>query len=261
MMIPKIMVFQKMDEEQRKLMAVDLTQLEVKKKMKNEGAGLLIFGIPILILGVVNQLVPIDLLFDYNSDIIKLLVSAALILAGVACCVFGVKCMGKTGDSLAEIIRSDNKDFYTFEDIYDYEREVRDNKDVLIFLSGKEKVKAENVMLAGLLTENWLRVPGQRANAIIARIPDIVAAWHEKDGIKDGFVGLYILRSDGMLYAMDSRPEFSEKVMEAIRERNPLTILAGRFIYEGKNYDVCANKEQVIEIYKRNLAERNVALK
>lgn len=135
-MILKIMVFQKMDEKQRKMMAVGQEQLEVQKKMKNEGAGLLVLGVPILILGFVNQFVPMDLLFDYNSDIIKLLVSAALILAGLACCIFGVKCMGKTGDSLAEFILKDNKDFYTLEDIYDYEREVREDKDVLIFLSG-----------------------------------------------------------------------------------------------------------------------------
>lgn len=259
-MILKVMVFQKMDERQKKLMTINEEELEVRKKMKSEGSGLLILGIPLLILGVVNQLVPIDLLFDYGNDVIKLLISAAFVLAGAACCVFGVKCMGKTGDSIADVIIRDNKDFYTLEDIHDFCRDVRESDDALIFLSGRDNVRTEDALVAGLLTKNWLKVPGQRHTAI-ARISDIAAAWHEKSGIKDGFVGLYILRSDGVLYAMDSRPEFSEKVMRAIGERNPLTILAGRFTYEGKSYDVCTNKEQVIEIYKRNLEERNVAVK
>ena len=55
---------------------------------------------------------------------------------------------------------------------------------------------------------------------------------------------------------MDCHENFSEKVMEEIGKRNPLTILARRFTYEGNNYDVCSNKDQVIAIYKENLKRK-----
>lgn len=245
-----IMVFQKMDEEQRKIMVIDQEKLDKKKKMKSEGSGVLILAIAFIILGIANQAV-FGILYD--SSVTQLLITIGSLLLGVAGCVFGVKLLGKTGESVAEIIRSWNENLYTLEDIHDFYREVRDDKDTLIFLANKKKVKEEDAAAVGLLTKNWLKIPGQRG-ARIARITDIVAAWHDKEGYTEyGYKGLYILRGDGELYGMDCHENFSEKVMEEIGKRNPLTILERRFTYEGNNYDVYSNKDQVIAIYKENL--------
>lgn len=251
-MIFKTMVFGQMNEQQRKILSIDEEALFMKRKMKNEGSALLILGIFMLIFAVANQLVLMDLLYEDASDVTKLLVNAVIFLIGIACCVFGVRCFGKTGISVAEGVASSNKELYTQQEIADFYREVREDREAIVFLSGKTKIKEEDAAKTGILTKNWMKIPGQTLT-ILAKISDIAAAWHDESGQQYGFVGLYILRSDGELFVMDSHPEFSAKVMEEIGKRNPLTILAGRFTYEGKTYNSCANKEQVVEIYKQNL--------
>lgn len=246
-----MMVFDRMQEEQRQFLSYTNEELDRKTTMKNEGIGLLIFGITLVILGVVHQILPFELFFDTDSEVVKIVISVIMGILGIVCCVFGIRCFGKMGISIAEGVCDANHNFYTKEDIHDYYREVREGKNVLIFLSGKMKIKSEDEANVGLFTDNWMKIPRQGSS--IARLTDIVAAWHDKDGSKDGFVGLYILRSDGELYAMDSHPEFSEKVMQAIRERNPMTILARHFTYEGRTYDACVNTAQVIELYRQNM--------
>ncbi len=245
-----IMTFERMNEEQRKFMTFDQAQLVEKRLMKNEGSGLLILGIPFLILGIANQTV---LGVMYDTLIMQLLVTVGAILIGVICCVFGVKFMKKKKGSIAEGICRVNDNLYTVEEVCDFFREVREEKDVVIFLANKRKIKEEDQGYAGLFTKNWMKIPNQPP-ADIAKFSDVVAAWHDEKGDTGyGYVGLYILRIDGQLYGMDCHQNFSKKVMEELGRRNPLTILARRFTYEGRNYDVCSNKEQVIQIYKQNL--------
>ncbi len=86
-----------------------------------------------------------------------------------------------------------------------------------------------------------------------ARYSDIVAAWHNIDHRGTEFTGFYLLRIDGELKETESTQEYSEKLIAEIEKHNPLTILARSFTYEGKQYDAVANKNQVIELYKRNL--------
>lgn len=245
-----IMTFEKMNEEQRKFMTIDQEQLVEERLMKNEGSGLLILGIPLLILGIANQTV---LGVMYDTLIMKLLVTIGAILIGVICCVFGVKFMKKKKGSIAEGICGMNGNLYTVEEVCDFFREVREEKDVVIFLANKRKIKEDDQGFAGLFTNNWMKIPNQPP-AVIAKLSDVVAAWHDEKGDTGyGYVGLYILRIDGQLYGMDCHQNFSKKVMEELGKRNPLTILARRFTYEGRTYDVCSNKEQVIRIYKQNL--------
>lgn len=246
-----MMVFQKMQGEQRKLLSYTQEELDKKSAMKNEGIGLLIFGVTLVILGVVHQILPFELFFDSESEVVKIVISVIMGILGIVCCVFGIRCFGKLGISIAEGVCNCNNDFYTKEDIYDYYREVREGEDLQIFLEGKMSIRKDDLGNVGLFTKNWMKIP--RQGSVIARYIDIVAAWHDKDGAKNGFVGLYILRSDGELYVMDSHPEFSEKVMQGIKERNPMTILARHFTYEGQTYDACVNTAQVIKLYKQNM--------
>ncbi len=245
-----IMTFERMNEEQRKFMTFDQAQLVEKRLMKNEGSGLLILGIPLLILGIANQTF-LGVLYD--TLIMQILVTVGAILIGVMCCMFGLKFMKKKKGSIAEGICRINGNLYTVEEVCDFFREVREEKDVVIFLADKRKIKEEDQGYAGLFTNNWMKIPNQPP-ADIAKFSDVVAAWHDEKGDTGyGYVGLYILRIDGQLYGMDCHPNFSKKVMEELGKRNPLTILARRFTYEGRTYDVCSNKEQVIQIYKQNL--------
>ncbi len=246
-----MMVFQKMQEEQRKFLSYTQEELDRKSTMKNEGIGLLIFGVTLVILGVVHQILPFELFFDSDSEVVKIVISVIMGILGIVCCVFGIRCFGKLGISIAEGVCNINNNFYTKEDIYDYYREVREGENLQIFLSGKMMIKEEDQGNVGLFTRNWMKIP--RQGSVIARYTDIVAAWHDKDGSKDGFVGLYILRSDGELYVMDSHPDFSEKVMQGIKERNPMTILARHFTYEGRTYDARVDIAQVIELYRQNM--------
>lgn len=244
------MTFEKIDNAQRKIMSYDQAKLEEKKVDNSVSILILGFGVMVMIVGIGYPVLMWAL--GESFGILQVIEIVAASLIGVACCVFGIKKMGQMGNSIAETVCQQNENFYTLEEIYDYYREVREGDEVFIFRADQKQTTEENSNEAGIFTEHWMRIP--RQFMAIAKYSDIVAAWHDAKGHTElGFMGLYILRSDGKLYGMDCHENFSSKVMEELGKRNPLTILARRFAYEGNTYDVCSNKEQVIQIYKQNM--------
>lgn len=251
------MTFDKISYVQRMIMSYDQAELEERNKMTREGGILLAFGIILLIAGSFYQ--ALLWILEGESSIAQMIVTSIVVLVGLICCFFGIKIMGKMGDTIAEAVCKRNGNFYTVEEIYDYYREVREGDDVVFFRADKKITTEENRSEAGVLTEHWMKMP---RNFMIAKLSDVVAAWHDEKGYtKLGFMGLYILRSDGTLCGMDCHESFSRKVMEEIGNRNPMTILARRFNYEGNTYDVYSNKEQVIQIYKQNMSKATEAIK
>lgn len=245
------MTFEKINNEQRKILSYEQAELE-EKHIDNSVAILLLgFGIIAILGGAAYPAI----MWAIGEEVGILWIIGMIIgvLVGLVCCVFGIRGMGKSKISIAETLCKQNKRFYTPDEIYDYYREVREGKEVVIFRADKKQTTEKNKDDAGLFTEHWMKIPRQWT--IIAKYSDIVAAWHDAKGHAEGFIGLYILRSDGAMYGMDCHESFSKKVMDEIGNRNPMTILAGRFQYEGNTYDVCSNKEQVIQIYKQNMAK------
>lgn len=251
------MTYEKINDEQRKIMSYEQAELE-ERHIDNSVAILLVgFGI-IAILG--GGAYPV-IMWAIGEEVGILWIIGMIIgvLVGLVCCVFGIRKMGKTESCIAETVCAQNNNFYTPEEIYDYYREVREGDEVIIFRADKKQTTEKNTFDVGLFTEHWMQIPRQWH--AIAKYSDVVAAWHDAKGHTEfGFMGLYILRSDGALYGMDCHENFSRKIMEEIGNRNPMTILARRFQYEGDTYDVCSNKEQVIQIYKQNMSRAAEAI-
>ena len=244
------MTFEKINDAQRKILSYEQAKLEEKNIDNSMSILLLGFGIIAILGGVAYPAIMWAL--GEEIGILRLVGMVVAVLIGVICCVFGIRGMGKKETSIVEIMCKLNDNFYTPEEIYDYYREVREGDDVVIFRADKKATTEENSNEAGLLTEHWMKIPREFT---IAKYSDVVAVWHDAKGHTElGFMGLYILRSDGTLCGMDCHENFSRKVMEEIGNRNPMTILARRFQYEGNTYDVCSNKERVIQIYKQNMS-------
>lgn len=251
------MIFDRINNVQRKIMSYDQSKLEERNMMKSEGGALLGLGIFLFIFGIGYQ--PSLGLFKEKIGITQWIITSGVLLLGAICCCFGIKVMGKFGDTIAETVCKMNGNYYTVEEIYDYYREIREGDDVIFFRADKSITTERNRDEAGVLTEHWIKMP---RHSTIAKLSDVVAAWHDAKGHTGyGFMGLYLLRSDGTLCGMDCHEDFSRKVIEEIANRNPMTILARRFNYEGNTYDVCSNKEQVIQIYKQNMVKAIEAIK
>lgn len=247
-MLNKRMIFGLMTEEQRKIMSLTQEELDVKSKQTSVIGALWFLGVFAVIAAVVNQLF---LGILYESAVMQILVTVVSVAICVASIVFAVRLSRQPATSIAENLSEwyDNK-LYTPEEICDYYREVRENQDNLFFLFGKNHASKEDESNSGVFTRNWMKIPHGMTHA---RYSDIVAAWHNIDRSGTEFTGFYLLRIDGELTETESTQEFSEKLVAEIEKRNPLTFLARNFIYEGRQYDAVANKEQVIALYKRNL--------
>lgn len=240
-----------MTEEQKKLVSYTHEELVKKRRRTNDSLALWMLSGFSLIAAVSNQTFLVVMYEGDSGPIKQLLITICLLLLCVASGIYAVIMIRKPATSLAEDIGNVGEEgLYTAEDICDYYREVRENRDNLIYLFGNDKIDETNKHLAGVFTENWMKV---HENKNIVKKSDIVAAWHNIDHDGTEFTGLYLLRIDGEQIMTKCSQEFSDKILAEIEKRNPLTFLARCFIYEEKQYDVLVNKEPVIALYKRIL--------
>lgn len=243
------MVFGKMTEAQRKWVSYTQEELDKKRKRTNESGAFWFLGIFALIGAVANQTF-LGILYE-DAVGKQLLITAGLFLFCVVSCIFAVIIIRKPATSLAEdISRVGENGCYTPEEVCDFYREVRENPNNLIFLFDSDRINESNHYSAGVFTDNWMKIHG---NEPFVKYSDIVAAWHNIDRDGTEFTGFHLLRIDGEQTVTKCTQEFSDRILEEIGRRNPLTILARNFTYEGKHYDVIAQKNEVIDIYKSSL--------
>lgn len=246
------MIFGPMTEEQRSLMSYTQAELHEKHRRINESVALWILAAFGLAAALSNQVI-LSVLYEDGSAVTQILITSGLLLFCVVCGFFAVVMIRKPATSLAEDIgRIGAKGLYTAEEICDYYREVRENPGNLIFLFGKDKIDPSNRYSAGVFTKNWMKV--HDSNNFV-KLSDIVAAWHNIDHDGTECTGFYLLRIDGLKVITECSQEFSDRILQEIGKLNPLTFLARRFLYEGKQYDVLINKESVIALYKSKLEQ------
>lgn len=219
-------------------------ELTKKSKMKNEGAGLLILGIGALVIGVFNHL-----LFHmiYESDMIWIAVTVGCVLLGIFLTGFGVKLMAKIGASAAEMIAKDSG--YSTEEILEFYRECRQSDSLLLSLTPKP-TKEKDFTKVGFLTKNWLRLPDSLYHGVM-RISDMAVIWYEESALPGYDPGIFVIKSDGKMLYVKCKHDVGTEFVEALTSRNPESITALRFTFEGNDYDAFQNPQKAAELYRR----------
>lgn len=219
-------------------------ELTKKGKMKNEGAGLLILGIGVLALGVFNHL-----LFHiiYESDIIWIIVTVGCVLLGIILTGLGGKLITKTGASVAEMTAKDSG--YSPEEILEFYRECRQSDALLLSLTPQPS-REKDFMKVGFLTKNWLRLPNRLYHGVM-RISDMAVLWYEESALPGYDPGIFAVKSDGNMLYVKCRPDAGTEFAEALIRRNPRTITARRFTFEGNDYDAFQNPQKAADLYRR----------
>lgn len=219
-------------------------ELTKKKKMKNEGAGLLILGIGVLALGICNHL-----LFHiiYESDMLWIAVTAGCVLLGIVLSGFGGKLLTKTGASVAEMTAKDSG--YSVGEILEFYGECR-RPDSLLLSLASQPTKEKDFDKVGFLTKNWLRLPGRLFHGVM-RIMDVAVIWYEESALPGYDPGIFVVKSDGNMLHVKCMADAGKEIVEAITGRNPQSITVRRFAFEGNDYDAFQNPQKAAELYRR----------
>ncbi|WP_320972029.1 hypothetical protein [Enterocloster bolteae] len=219
-------------------------ELTKKSKMKNEGGGLLILGIGALALGVLNHLL---LHIIYESDMIWIAVTIGCVLLGIVLTGFGIKLITKTGASVAEMTAKDSG--YSTEEIMEFYGECRRSDSLLLSLT-PQPTKEKDFIKVGFLTKNWLRLPDRLYHGVM-RISDMAVIWYEESALPGYDPGVFVIKSDGNMLYVKCKPDIGTEFVEALTSRNPGSITARRFTFEGNNYDAFQNPQKAADLYRR----------
>lgn len=219
-------------------------ELTRKKKMKNEGAGLLILGIAVLVMGIFNHLI---FGIIYESDAVWIAVTAGCVLLGIIMMGGGVRLMTKTGASAAEMTARDSG--YSKEEIMEFYGECRQADSLLLSLT-PEPSKEKDFGKVGFLTKNWLRLPDRLYHGVM-RISDVAVIWYEESALPGYDPGIFVVKSDGdMLYAK-CKSDVGKEMVKVITERNSRSITARCFRCQGEDYNAFQNPRRAAELYRR----------
>lgn len=219
-------------------------ELTRKKKMKNEGAGLLILGIGALAMGILNCLV---LHIMYENDTVWIAVTVGCALLGIVLTGLGVKLIMKTGASAAEMTAKDSG--YSKEEILEFYRECRQPDSLLLSLS-PEPSKEKDFGKVGFLTKNWLRLPDRLYHGVM-RISDVAVIWYEESALPGYDPGIFVVKSNGKMLYVKCKFDAGTEIVRKITDRNFQSIAARCFVSEGEEYDAFQNPQKAAGVYLR----------
>lgn len=219
-------------------------ELTQKKKMKNEGAGLLILGIAALAMGILNYLL---LPIMYENDTVWIAVTVGCSLLGIVLTGFGVKVMMKTGASVVEMTAKDSG--CSKEEILEFYRECRQPDSLLLSLS-PEPSKEKDFGKVGFLTKNWLRLPDWLYRGVM-RISDVAVIWYEESALPGYDPGIFVVKSDGNMLYVKCKSDAGTEIVKMITSRNHKSIVARCFVSEGAEYDAFQNPQKAAGLYLR----------
>lgn len=218
-------------------------ELNKKSKMKNEGAGLLLLGIGVLALGIANHFL---LHIIYKSDGLWMAVTAGCVLLGIVLAGFGGKLITKTGASVAEMTAKDSG--YSVGEIQEFYRECRQPDSLLLSLTLRP-TKEKDFDKVGFLTKNWLRLPGRLFQGVM-RIVDVAVIWYEESALPGYDPGIFVVKSDGNMLYVKCMADVGTEIVETLIGRNPGSITARHFRFEGNDYDAFQNPQKAAELYR-----------
>lgn len=239
-------------EERKKLIYMDEEEYTAKKKRKNEGGALIFLGVCGLLFGAGNQLF-LGVMYDSQTTMIA--VTAGCVIAGIALLIWGIRMAGQTGDSNAEFWAKTSG--YTVEEMIAFNRECQLPDTVLIHET-QTNLRQEDSLATGVLTQHWFRIPHEFK---ALKLVDIAAIWYEQGTLEGWDPSVFLLRSNGevlhILAKKHKNEAFGQELINEISKRNPMTITARYFTYEGSNYDAYSNAGEVAALYRRE-CEKNM---
>ncbi|MCM1136910.1 MAG: hypothetical protein NC400_15220 [Clostridium sp.] len=247
-----------MNEHLAEILTLDDETLMKKGKRKNEGGGLVFLGIAFIVMGIAHYLF-LEILYD--SRITWIAISAAVVIAGVACLIWGIKMFSQIGQSVAESWAERNH--YTLEEIQEFNRESRMNSTIVIHNEYWEEspipqnvneLRKEHALETGLITAHWFKAP-DTITIDIMRFVDIAAMWFEPKELYGHYQGIYYVKSSGKGEYFRCFEPFGPWLVNEIAKRNPMTITAGIFQADGVDYNAYKNPEAVAELYRRECAK------
>lgn len=250
-----------MNEKLAGILTLDDETMMKKGKRKNEGGALIFLGAAFMVMGVCHHLF-LEILYD--SRIMWIAVSAAVLIIGILCLVFGIKIFGQTGQSVAESWAERNH--YLPEEMREFNRESRMSTAMAVhneYWSSSpipktiNDLRAEHGAETGLLTEHWFKAP-DTVPADIMRYVDIAAMWFEPKELYGHYQGIYYIKSTGKGEYFRCGEEFGRWLVGEISKRNPMTITAGSFEFEGAGYNGYKNPGEVAALYRDEFAKRRM---
>lgn len=220
-------------------------ELTEKKKMKYEGAGILILGISTLTLGIFNHL-----LFHiiYESGAAWIAVTIGCVLLGIALTGVGVKLITRLGASVAEMTAKDSG--YTKEEILEFYEECRQSDSLLLSLSPRPS-KEKDFIKVGFLTKNWLRLPDRLYHGVM-RLSDVAVIWYEESALPGYDPGIFVVKSNGCMLYAKCKPDVGTEIVEAITGRSSKIINARCFEFQGEYYDAFQNPQKAAGLYQNH---------
>lgn len=248
-----------MNEKLVKILTLTDEAMTKKGKRKNEGGALIFLGAAFVIMGVCHHLF-FEILYD--NRMIWIAVSAAVLIIGILCLVFGVKIFGQIGQSVAESWAERNH--YTPEEMVEFNRESRMSSTMVVhneywnsspIPQTVYELRKEHGAETGLLTEHWFKAP-DTISIDIMRYVDIAAMWFEPKELYGHYPGIYYIKSTGKGEYFRCYEEFGRWLVGEISKRNPMTITAGKFEFEGVSYNGYKKPEDVAALYRDEFAKR-----
>lgn len=250
-----------LDDHLREMLVFDDETMLRKKKRRNEGGGLLFLGVCFILMGIAHALF-LEILYD--SRITWIVISAVVILIGIVSLVFGIKIFNQVGPSLAEFWAENNG--YTKDEIMEFVRECRMDGTMAVHteiwddISGRipesiYDLAKEQAIYTGLITPHWFRAP-DTCTIDIMRIIDIAAIWYEPKELFGHYNGVYYVKSNGKQKYFRSFEDTGNWIVSEISKRNPMTITAPEFQFEGVTYNAYKNPNAVAALYCSECAKR-----
>lgn len=139
------------------------------------------------------------------------------------------------------------KSGYTVNELKELDAEF-DRKEAVVF-TPMNKLNKQAKLLGGIFTEHWANLPGIG----ISRVADIAALWWENEpyykGTKRGKTCFYLTR-DGKIVLAGVEENHMQEITSELVKRNPKVITMRKINYNGQNYDVLEQPEEVAALYR-----------
>ncbi len=147
-----------------------------------------------------------------------------------------------------------NKSGYTHEALKAFDEEFQNGEAVLV--SRSKKMDKRSLAMVGIFTKHWFRVPTALPVQYsgLYHVEDIVAIWYQGSFVKIGNVecmnDLVALDCNGKFIVPRCDAAMTEEIISELVKRNPKVLTKRKFTYEGKEYDVVLQPQEVIALYQ-----------